>query len=68
MENVNIAANKTVHVTVPVSLANNLQQMQKITKTVLGRLGHASCHSGFDIRFIQEWQFSFNEKGQMIER
>lgn len=68
METQNIAASKVVHVTVPVKVASNLEQMQKITKSVLGRLGHSQCHSGFDIRFIQEWQFFFNDKAQMIER
>lgn len=63
-----VYASKTVHVTVPVSVANNFDKMQRVTKTVLGKLGCSGCHSGFDIRFIQEMQFVFNEKLQMIER
>ena len=63
-----VYAARTVHVTVPVTVANNFDKMQKVTKTVLGQLGCSGCHSGFDIRFIQETQFIFNEKLQMVGR
>ena len=53
---------KPIYVTVPASAAYNLEKMNKITATVLGRLGCPSCHSGFDIRFDFERRFDFDEK------
>lgn len=44
----------TVHVTVPASVADNLQMMQKLTGSILKKLGCAACHSGFDIRWLRE--------------
>ena len=58
---------RTVHVTVPVSLANNFEKMQSVTKQVLGKLGCGGCHSGFDFRFIHEHEFNFNEKGELLQ-
>jgi len=55
-----------VRVTVPVSVAFNLEKMQSITKTVLGKLGCGACCSGFDLRFIHENDFRFNEKGELL--
>jgi len=53
---------KAIYVTVPASAAYNLEKMNKITATVLGRLGCPACHSGFDIRFDFERRFIFDEK------
>lgn len=55
-------AEKAIHITVPASVAFDLRQMNKITETVLGRLGCPGCHSGFDLRFDFERQFNFNEQ------
>lgn len=55
-----------IQVTVPVSVANDLKKMRKVTETVLGRLGCSGCHSGFDIRFLDESRFRFNEKLEQI--
>lgn len=57
-----------IHVTVPASVAYNLKDMQKVTATVLDRLGCPACHSGFDIRFDFERRFNFNENLELIER
>lgn len=57
----------TVQITVPVSVANDLKKISKVTATVLGRLGCEGCHSGFDLRFINESQFRFNEKLEQID-
>lgn len=57
-----------IHVTVPAKVAYNLKDMQKVTETVLDRLGCPACHSGFDIRFDFERRFNFNENLEMIER
>lgn len=46
-----------VQVSIPAGAANDLKVMQKITANVLGKLGCLACHSGFDIRFIQEELF-----------
>jgi hypothetical protein len=54
--------NRVIHVSVPVSVANDLKQMEKINHTVLGKLGCPGCYSGFDIRYLYEDQFRFNEK------
>jgi hypothetical protein len=58
---------RAVRVTVPVSVAFNLEKMQTITKTVLGKLGCGACCSGFDLRFIHENDFRFNEKGELLQ-
>lgn len=61
------AANNVVHVTIPSSVAFNLEKIQQIQKNVLGRLGCQACCSGFDIRFIQEMDFKFNEKAELVQ-
>ncbi|UII23154.1 hypothetical protein [Fulvivirga ligni] len=53
---------KTIRISVPVKVANNLDQMNKITASVLNQLGCPGCHSGFDLRFDIERQFAFDEK------
>ena len=58
----NISALRVVHVTVPLSVASNLEKMQEVTRTVLGKLGCAPCHSGFALRFNEELSFRFNER------
>lgn len=57
-----------IHVTVPAKVAYNLKDMQKVTATVLDRLGCPACHSGFDIRFDFERRFNFNENLELLER
>lgn len=57
----------TIYITVPTSAAYDLDKMNKITKTVLGKLGCEGCHSGFDIRFLNETRFRFNERLEMID-
>ena len=54
-----------VRVTVPASIARDLDRMAVITKDVLGRLGCPSCHSGFDIRFDIEREFFVNLDGKV---
>ena len=62
-----LGSSRTILVTVPASVAYNFDKMQKVSQTVLGKLGCPGCHSGFDIRFIMERQFRFNEKLEMVE-
>lgn len=53
---------KPIRVSVPVSVAFNLDKMQKVTATVLGRLGCPNCHSGWDIRFDIFRHYAVDEK------
>lgn len=56
-----------VEIVVPVSVANNLDRINKVTEIVLGELGCGRCHSGFDLRYITESRFRFNEKLEQID-
>ena len=53
---------RTVQVVVPGNVYNNLEAMSRVTATLLGRLGCPGCHSGIDIRFIQEENYQVDEK------
>lgn len=55
-------APNVVRVTVPVSVYFNLDQMQKVQREILGRLGCMACTSGWDIRYDIEHMFEVNEK------
>ena len=59
--------NNTIRVVVPHEVAYNLDRLQKTLANVMGRLGHPGCHSGFDIRFIQEREFVVNPKTLAVE-
>lgn len=61
------ANSNVVQITVPASVANDLKKINKVTEIVLGRLGHEGCHSGFDLRFIDERIFKFNEKLEQVD-
>lgn len=58
---------RIVHVKVPSQTFHHLDKMQAVTKEVLGRLGCLGCHSGFDIRFIQEVEFTVAADGKLHE-
>ena len=49
-----------VTVAVPISVASNIERMNKVTAEILGRLGCPGCHSGFDLRFRIERDFRIN--------
>jgi hypothetical protein len=49
-----------VRVFVPSSASNNLEQMQKITASVLGKLGCPGCHSGRILDFVTLQEFVVN--------
>jgi hypothetical protein len=51
-----------VRVTIPAKVANDLASMQKVTASVLGKLGCEACHSGFDIRYDVVREFIVDEK------
>ncbi|MET9605275.1 hypothetical protein ABZZ17_09420 [Streptomyces sp. NPDC006512] len=56
---------RPVNVTVPVSLANDLDQMQDVIKNVMDQLGCPTCHSGFDLRINIAKDFVVNPAGQV---
>ena len=60
------AVNNVVRVTVPLKVGFNLNQMQKITASVLDRFGCPNCHSGLDIRFDIERNFLVDKKGKLL--
>jgi hypothetical protein len=54
--------NRTVTVTIPREIAFDLKKIQRIQETLVGRLGHPGCYSGFDILFRQEVEFIADAK------
>ena len=50
-----------VNVTVPAKAWSDLAAFNKITASVLGRLGCPGCHSGRDIRFDLGRSFAVDE-------
>jgi len=48
-----------VYVVVPARL--DLKGVQRVTAKTLGLLGCENCHSGFDIRFLQQQVILFDE-------
>lgn len=52
-----------INVAVPSAVLGNIEQLSKVTASVLGKLGCAACCSGFDIAFRRQLEhFSVNEK------
>jgi hypothetical protein len=51
------SGNNVVRVTVPTEVYFDLDKIQRITKDILGRLGHLACYSGWDIRLDLERNF-----------
>jgi hypothetical protein len=60
-------AMRIVHVKVPAAVFNHLDKMQALTKEIVGRLGCTPCHSGFDIRWVQEVEFTAGLDGKVHE-
>jgi type 1 glutamine amidotransferase len=56
-----------IRITIPLSVAGNIEKMQNVTKTILKRLGHEGCHSGFQFHFHMEDDYRFNEKGELLQ-
>ncbi len=51
---------RTIRVHIPAGVGYDMKKMQKVTASVLGRLGCEGCHSGWDIRFLHERDFVVN--------
>ena len=56
------ALSKAVRVTVPVSIAGNLDKFKGVIEQTLGRLGCPACCSGFDIFIANEREFVFDKQ------
>ena len=56
-----------VRVTLPVSVAYDIKQMQKVIANLADKLGHSGCFSGFDIFFEMEKNFRVNPKSLEFE-
>jgi hypothetical protein len=63
-----LSASRVVTISIPASVAYNLDAMNKVTAQVAGRLGCGECHSGFDFRFLHVLDFVVNDAGEVRER
>jgi hypothetical protein len=54
--------NKTITVVIPREVGYDLKKIQRIQESLVGRLGHPGCYSGFDILFRQEVEFIADAK------
>ena len=52
---------REVRIFVSPKVAGNAEQMNRVTKEILGRLGCGTCHSGFNLRFILQEDFAVDE-------
>ena len=59
-----LQARRRVYIGVPRGADNDLKKIFKITENVLGKLGCGGCHSGFDLRWVNDP--IFNEKGEQF--
>jgi hypothetical protein len=57
LEHFNLAASRTVRVTLPKEVAFNLDRFGAVQKEILGKLGCQACCSGWDIRWDFEQRF-----------
>jgi hypothetical protein len=57
-----LAQRDVVRVSVPVDVAYDLDRFQKVQRDILGRLGHAQCYSGWDIRWDIVRNFAVDPK------
>lgn len=58
---------EAVNVTVPMSVANDLDKMQGVIKDVMTQLGCPTCHSGRDLRITIARDFVVNPEGQVLQ-
>jgi predicted TPR repeat methyltransferase len=54
-----------VNVTVPMSVANDLDKMQGAIREVMSQLGCPTCHSGRDLRITIARDFVVDPDGQV---
>ncbi|MGI5359081.1 hypothetical protein ACQI4E_27725 [Streptomyces sp. CA-252508] len=58
---------EAVNVTVPMSVANDLDKMQGVIKDVMTQLGCPTCHSGRDLRITVARDFVVDPQGQVLQ-
>lgn len=51
-----------VQVSVPLSVAFDLDKIQRVERTIFERLGHPNCYSGWDVRWDIFRQYAVDEK------
>ncbi len=56
------ALSRTVRIHVPSEVAYDLERMQKVTASVLGKLVCGGCHSGHVLEFVHLRDFVINPK------
>jgi hypothetical protein len=54
-----VTGTRVINVSLPHQIFD-LEQVQKITANLMTSLGHQTCFSGFDIRFMYEDDFRVN--------
>ncbi len=59
--NATIAAGRTIRVSLPTSVANDLATFQKVQASILDRLGCPNCTSGYHIHFDMISSFSVDD-------
>jgi hypothetical protein len=57
-----LAGGRTVQVSLPASVAFDLDRFQEVQRSILDKLGCGACCSGWDIRFDLQRQFLVDEK------
>jgi len=59
-----VQARRRVYISAPRGADTDIKRIFKITQSVLGKLGCEGCHSGFDLRWVNDP--IFNEKGEQF--
>lgn len=62
VERSTLLGGRTVQVSVPASVAFDLDRFQEMQRSILDKLGCGACCSGWDIRFDLQRQFLVDEK------
>lgn len=62
-----LAGDRTVRVSLPVSVAYDIDKIQKVQRSILDRLGCMACCSGWDIRFDVHRDFLVDERLEVRE-
>lgn len=58
---------RTVRVTIPASVAFDLDRFQEVQRSILDKLGCRACCSGWDIRFDLQRRFLVDEQAKIRE-
>lgn len=61
------SAPRTIEVSLPVSVAFDLDRFQEVQRSILDRLGCQACCSGWDIRYDIQRRFLVDDKMNIRE-